>query len=221
MPNPDGSPTKLDGTARHLCWSCREETGQGPFCVSCVKIQPAELMGDYFALFGLPHMHAIDAEYLKSKFYELSRKFHPDFYAGKTEHERDLARDNSAYLNAAFRTLSDPVKRAEYLLVCRSHGYQVNLAPPQELFEEILTAGDLLETENLSEQDRMTLRETGQTFAARQTERIGLLTGLFGRLLNGDDSAKAEIENAINEIKYLRTILDRIDQRLKKAVQIA
>lgn len=214
MSNLEGSPMTLSGTARHLCWSCREETGQGPFCTSCVKIQPVELMGDYFALFGLPRGYSVDGEYLKNKFYELSRKFHPDFYAGKSDHERELARDNSAYLNSAFRTLLDPVKRAEYLLGCHARGYRVNLAPPKELFEEILTAGELLEAENLSEEERMTLRETGRTFAARRTERIESLAGHFERLLNGDDSAKTEIENAINEIKYLRTILDRIDHRL-------
>jgi molecular chaperone HscB len=214
MPNPDGGAITLNGTARHLCWSCREETGQGPFCAHCVKIQPVERMGDYFALFGLSRRYALDGAALKEKFLELSRKFHPDFYAGKSEPERELARDNSAYLNAAFRTLTDPIKRAEYLLACQARGYRVNLVPPQELFEEILTAGELLESSALTDDEETTLRETGRTFAARQTERIESLGGLFDRLLHGDEAAKAEIEDALNEIKYLRTIGGRIAQRL-------
>ncbi|MDD4050536.1 MAG: Fe-S protein assembly co-chaperone HscB [candidate division Zixibacteria bacterium] len=218
MPNPESVRTALDGAAKHLCWSCREETGEGPFCESCVKIQPAELMGDYFALFELPRAYAVDAQYLKNKFYELSRKFHPDFYGDKTDAEKTLARDNSAYLNTAFRTLSDPIKRAEYLLVRCARGYRVDLVPPQGLFEEILTAGELLEKNSLSSEDLTTLRETGRVFAVRQDERIVSLAGLFDRLVAGDDAAKGEIENAINEIKYLRTILDRIDQRLHKTI---
>lgn len=214
MSNPEGTKATLNGAAKHLCWSCREETGGGPFCASCVKLQPAECMGDYFALFDLPRAYAIDAHYLKNKYYELSRQFHPDFYADKTDTEKELARDNSAYLNTAFRTLSDPIKRAEYLLVRCARGFRVDLAPPQEFFEEILTAGELLEMESLSDSDMATLRETGGVFADRQSERIQSLAGLFDRLLAGDDTAKTEIENAINEIKYLRTILERIDQRV-------
>lgn len=214
MPNPDGRVMTLDGAARHLCWSCREETDRGPFCAHCIKIQPAEQMGDYFALFGLPRRYGLDGAALKNKFLELSRKFHPDFYAGKSEQERELARDNSAYLNAAFRTLADPIKRAEYLLACRARGYRVNLVPPQELFEEILTAGELLESAQLTADEASTLRETGRAFAVRRAERIDSLTGLFDRLLDGDDAAKAEVENRLNEIKYLRTIGDRIEQRL-------
>ncbi len=216
MSNPEGMRATLDGAAKHLCWSCREETGEGPFCASCVKLQPAECIGDYFALFDLPRAYAIDAHYLKSKFYELSRQFHPDFYTDKTDTEKELARDNSAYLNTAFRTLSDPIKRAEYLLVRCARGYRVDLVPPQGLFEEILTAGELLEKNSLSSEDLTTLRETGRVFTVRQDERIGSLAGLFDRLQAGDDTAKAEIESVINEIKYLRTILDRIDQRVNK-----
>lgn len=218
MPNPESGAMTLNGTARHLCWSCREETGRGPFCTHCVKIQPVEQMGDYFALFGLPRRYKVDDAALKDKFWELSRKFHPDFYAGQSEPERDLARDNSAYLNAAFRTLADPVKRAEYLLACQARGYRVNLVPPQELFEEILTAGELLESTALTDDEETTLRATGQTFAARRAERIESLAGLFDRLLNGDEAAKTEIEDTLNEIKYLRTIGERIRQRLGATV---
>lgn len=214
MPDSDGGATTPGGAAHHLCWSCREETSQGPFCTHCVKIQPVEQMGDYFALFGLSRRYVVDDAALKDRFLELSRKFHPDFYTGKSEPERELARDNSAYLNTAFRTLADPVKRAEYLLACQAHGYRVNLVPPQELFEEILTAGELLESTALTDDEETILRATGQTFAARRTERIESLAGLFERLLNGDETAKNEIEDALSEIKYLRTIGGRIEQHL-------
>ena len=58
----------------------------------------------------------IDPEMLEAKFYELSRAFHPDFYQNKSETEQAISLSNAATLNTAYRTLRDPIQRAEYLL---------------------------------------------------------------------------------------------------------
>jgi len=200
--------------ARHLCWACREETGVGPFCTHCVKIQPIVDMGDYYTLFGLEPSYTVDPGYLKRKFYELSRQFHPDFYAAQTDQEQLLARDNTAYVNTALRVLSDPLRRAEYLLCLKTGQYSGNPAPPQELFEEILEAGERLENDNLSEKDRAQLVKFGGNFRQRQNDMIESLAPLFDELMTKDNFDKKKIEARLDNIKYIRTILARIDKRL-------
>ena len=203
--------------AHHLCWSCREEVGEGPFCQNCIAIQPLDELGDYFSLFGIERRYRINTDYLKTKYYRLSRKFHPDFFGNKSSKELELARDNSAYLNTALKTLSDPILRAEYLLKLAGGGLSGEPTPPKELFDEILEVGELLiEGDPLSDNDRARLEKTWQNFKARQLKLIASLDDAFDRLLSGDLTVKTELESRLNNIRYLRTILGRIDNRLKK-----
>ena len=46
-----------------------------------------EAMSDYFAVFELPRKLQLDEEALRRRFYELSRRHHPDFHqlAGEDE----------------------------------------------------------------------------------------------------------------------------------------
>jgi len=205
--------------AHHLCWSCREEIGEGPFCQNCITIQPLDELGDYFTLFGLQRRYQINTDYLKTKYYQLSRKFHPDFFGDKSATELELARDNSAYLNTALKTLGDPILRAEYLLKLTGANAAGQPAPPLELFDEIMEIGELLvEGDPLTESDRAKLEKSRQNFKARQLKLIASLNEAFDRLLNGDDEVRDLLEGRLNNIRYLRTILRRIDHRLKNRV---
>lgn len=202
------------GQARWLCWSCREEPGDGPFCGHCVKIQPVEYLGSYFTLFGLYESYAIDSAVLKKRFYELSRKFHPDFYSGQSSREQRLARNNTAYLNTALKVLLDPIRRADYLLSLHFGTHSGRPAPPQELFEEILEIGEILEREPLSDDERARLKTARTGFENRCQELLVSLKDLFATLENGGGDVRAEIESRLNNVKYLRTILARIDTAL-------
>lgn len=97
------------------CWHCGQPA-QGHFCAACEKIQPLAATLDYFSFLSLPRQLNIDNAQLENRFYELSRKFHPDFYFNASEAERQYSMDRSSMLNDAYRTLRDPIKRAGYLL---------------------------------------------------------------------------------------------------------
>ena len=96
------------------CWSCGEMRA-AQFCVACGKVQPPRPV-DYFTFFGLPRKLNIDSVQLEREFYELSRKLHPDLYAGANTQEQAWSLEQSSLLNDAYRTLKDPIKRTEYLL---------------------------------------------------------------------------------------------------------
>jgi molecular chaperone HscB len=74
---------------------------------------------NHFELFGLPLRYPIDGRVLEQTYRALQGAVHPDRYAGATDTEKRLALQASARVNEAYRTLRDPVARAEYLLSLR------------------------------------------------------------------------------------------------------
>jgi molecular chaperone HscB len=132
--------------ARSMCWHCESDVGGEYFCGQCVKVQPLSKDIDYFTCMGLPRKLTIDTAALESKFYEMSRAFHPDFYEGKSEMERAVSLANSAVLNQAYRTLKDPILRVEYLLRLEAGAAKdIPEKAPADLFEAILEIQEHLE----------------------------------------------------------------------------
>ncbi|HEV8242776.1 MAG TPA: Fe-S protein assembly co-chaperone HscB [Nitrospirales bacterium] len=132
--------------ARSMCWHCQSDIGGEYFCGQCVKVQPLSKDIDYFTCLGLPRKLNIDTVSLETKFYELSRAFHPDFYEGKSEMERAVSLANSAILNQAYRTLKDPILRVEYLLRLEAGAAKdIPGKAPADLFETILEIQEHLE----------------------------------------------------------------------------
>src|SRR3989304_855510 len=77
-------------SARDLCWNCQSEVGGEYFCPQCVKVQPASVWSDYFDVFGLPRKLGLDLEELQRRFYDWSRKFHPDLFQRATPEEQGI-----------------------------------------------------------------------------------------------------------------------------------
>lgn len=71
---------------------------------------------NYFDVFGLPRLLQIDLKSLEKTFHELSRKYHPDYFATAAPRERQEALRMTAALNDAYRTLRNPTRRVEHLL---------------------------------------------------------------------------------------------------------
>ena len=155
-----------------MCWHCQSEVAGEYFCDRCVKVQPVSKETDYFTCFGFPRRLTIDHNKLETKFYELSRAFHPDFYQNKSATEQAISLGNAATLNTAYRTLRDPIQRAEYLLDLEAGAVkEIRNSPPADLFEAILELQDTLEKFRAT--DRTS--ESGQQLRARlQTEQQAL-----------------------------------------------
>jgi molecular chaperone HscB len=105
-----------------ICWSCEKEGGRGPFCASCTAILPPDPGSDRFAVLGLPHKFEIDVAAAESAYKDLSRQVHPDRFAKADPRARKAALGRTVEINDAWRTVKDPVKRAEYLLELAGFG---------------------------------------------------------------------------------------------------
>lgn len=71
---------------------------------------------NYFELYELPLSFHIDDAQLKKKFYELSKRFHPDFYVNEPDEKQREILELSTLNNKAYQVLSEPLKRIEYIL---------------------------------------------------------------------------------------------------------
>jgi len=142
--------TKTDPAGRSAatqCWSCQAAAAGAHFCPACGKIQPLPAGTDYFAFFGLPQKLTIAPATLEGQFHKLSWKLHPDNFVRASEFERNLSLERSSSLNDAYRTLSEPVARVEYLLLhlgLRKEGSTKQQAPP-ELLEEVFELNESLD----------------------------------------------------------------------------
>lgn len=71
---------------------------------------------NYFEFYNLPVSFNPDAQLVKQKFYELSKKYHPDFYISSSEAKQEEVLELSTLNNKAYQVLSDTQKRLHYIL---------------------------------------------------------------------------------------------------------
>lgn len=209
--------------ARSMCWHCQSEVTGEYLCGQCVKVQPLSKELDYFACFQLPRRLNIDEQQLERIFYELSRTFHPDFYSTKDETEQTISLGNSAFLNTAYRTLKDPIQRAEYLIRLEAGAVKdIRSNPPSDLLEEILELQEDVEAyreldQQTSSSEEKRLREKLQQermhLEQRQADMESSLRMKFNewdRLLSdGSDSDQQREE----KIRVLREMQETLSNR--------
>ena len=196
--------------ARSMCWHCQSEITGEYFCEQCVKVQPLSKELDYFTCLGVPRLLNIDLAALEAKFYALSRSFHPDFYHNKTDSEQAISLDNSALLNTAYRTLKDPIQRAEYLLKLEAGSAKdIRTSPPADLFEEILALQEDLEEyrQTSPDQDPATLAPLKAKLASDRDQLEQRQRGMEAKL--------AELFNAWDRLQT-RADSAPVDDQLRK-----
>jgi molecular chaperone HscB len=99
-----------------ICWSCQKQAGAGPHCAACGALQPPDDAADLFAVLGVPARYAVDVTVAEAAYKELSRQVHPDRFATADPRARRASLARTVQLNLAWRTIKDPIRRAEYLL---------------------------------------------------------------------------------------------------------
>jgi molecular chaperone HscB len=222
--------------ARSMCWHCQSDIGGEYFCGQCVKVQPLSKDTDYFTTLSLPRKLNIDTGSLETRFYEMSRAFHPDFYEGKSEMERAVSLANSALLNQAYRTLKNPIERVEYLLRLEAGSAKdIQSKAPTDLFETLLEIQEDLEAfRAVKAQSGATTSDIAQRLkgqrnlleAKRQAleSRLAELFHIWDRLMDrsSQGAPKNEKEQVLKEMReilsqrnYLNTMLSNIVEALE------
>ena len=183
---------------------------------------------NYFEVFGLARRLEIDGAELQRRFYELSRRHHPDFHHGASPEAQAEALEASARLNAAYRALRDPIARIEYLVrleegrVTREGAVVKPQAPPELLAEMFEIQESLAEAKSgaLDEPTRETLLTQREKLRERRSDEEARLSGPLSRAWDAAAGAaeRAAALRAFNEAlatrAYLRTVIADLGEAL-------
>lgn len=197
-----------------ICPHCGAQFASAHFCSECGKIQPVTEGWDHFRFFNLPRQLLIDEPELEKSFHALSRQFHPDYFMGAGEAERQASMERSSMLNDAYRALRDRVARVTYLLTLEGYKEAEKKAPAdllEEVFELNMHIEQLKKARKGGDQDEAAeVRSELDTALAGLRERLARiderLLGLFGDWDCALDRSAAAAEK--------KALLDRMSESL-------
>ena len=196
------------------CWRCGQEPHGSLFCRFCNTLQPPAQ--DYYRFFDLDRRLSIDLSDLHKRYYSLSRLVHPDHFARGTPNEKRFALDATAILNDAFRTLRDPVARAEYVL--KEEGIEAvhdgaKRVPP-ELLEDVFEVRTAIE--GLRGGDtaaRGTLATALDRFRALRAQADRELDTLFQQYdADGGREALVRVRAVLDRRKYIANLIEELEE---------
>ena len=172
-------------------------------------------MTDYYELLGIPRALNVSLEDLQKRYYSLSRELHPDRFMNRPASEREQAENTYSAVNDGFRTLKDPIKRAQYLLVLEGFeiGEQGSKDVPPELLEEVFELNMALEEMRSGDDSvRPQLEQAEKNFVGMLRETDEKLQALFEQY----DAAHSrdtltQVRNALNRRKYIQNLVSEIN----------
>jgi len=165
---------------------------------------------NYFELFEIPVQLTVDKASLPRKFFELSRKYHPDLFVNGSGEEQTLALERSALLNKAFKTFQNPDETIKYVLQLKGlleeeEKYEL---PPDFLVEVLEINEELMEPgENKTLLPNIELRIT-----ELQAEIYEPVKEIVEHYQEGATSEKELLQ--VKGYYYKKKYLDRIRQQL-------
>jgi molecular chaperone HscB len=183
---------------------------------------------DYFEVFGLPRKLSLDLQELQRRFYDLSRRHHPDFHQTADALAQAASLEASALVNRAYRTLRDPLARVEYVIALEE-GREVREEtsakprPPTDLLAEMLEVQEALQeakSEGLTAEAAERLRtERDRLEARRRAEEIAVIEGAAEWDSAVDSGADRQplvdrFKQRLAARAYLRTVIDDLSQAL-------
>lgn len=175
---------------------------------------------DYFEFLGLGRKLVIDPKDLEQRYYKLSRQWHPDLFARKSEAEKQRALDNTALLNDAYRTLRDPISRAEYVLTQAGLdvAQQNTSNVPPELLEEVFELNMALEELRSGDEDaRPQLEQARMKFLEMRDQSDRELEEQFKAHDSDAPGAIAAIRSILNRRNYIRNLVNEVEKTLHAA----
>ncbi len=157
---------------------------------------------NYFELFEMPVTLNIDKGKLAQKYFELQKKYHPDFFTKESEYEQEKALEISSQLNKALKIFKNEDETIKYVLELKG------LMQDDEKYQ--LPPAFLMEMMELNEE---LSNDSAAEIAALET---GLYNEVESIIESFNDSQTPEkdllkLKEYYYKKKYLQRILDRLE----------
>jgi len=168
----------------------------------------------FYDALGLEPKLALDSQQLKKHFYERSRQWHPDRFSRASAAEQQKSLEMTSVINDAFRTLRDPVARAEYFLEQKAIVPSKNVPP--ELLEEVFEMNIALEEVRAGDESaRPQLEEARERFQHMRDEIDHGLSVLFIRYDEAQDASHLlAIRSVLDRRQYVVNLIRDVEKEL-------
>ncbi len=204
------------------CTECNRDIDNPSVCRFCHCILAIGVPVDHFQRLGLPRTFHIDLEALETKFLELTRQLHPDFYQDRAGHEQRLSLIHSSELNKAYSILKDLFERAEYLLSLEATDEVVkDRRTPPEILTEMLELREEFEMAKGKADDPATaeeLRTMAQDLRKRRERFETKIKGLFTEFetkKQADEDTEAVLRSIRSDLTAAKYVLGLEDDLLE------
>ncbi|XP_020714583.1 iron-sulfur cluster co-chaperone protein HscB, mitochondrial isoform X2 [Ceratitis capitata] len=186
------APTTSSTNAESACWNCKQGGRKNHMiCTSCGYLQDVNA----------------EIQELTRRFRQLQTLVHPDKFSNKVTREQNNSADWSALINKAYKTLSAPVERGQYLLKLQGeHMPQDNSALNTEFLMEMMELNEKVDETN----SRESLQQINNDIAQQLKEGVQVLSEKF------DSKALNEAKFLLVKMKYLISVQNSIKNKLQK-----
>jgi molecular chaperone HscB len=156
---------------------------------------------NYFELFDIPVSLKVDKNSLAQKYFELQKKYHPDFFTQATEYEQAEALEQSSQINKALKVLKNEMETIKYVLQLKG------LLEEEEKYQ--LPPAFLMEVMELNEE----LSENSQQqINSLETEIYAPVKDIIENFKDTTTEELLQVKEYYYKKKYLQRILDRMDR---------
>jgi molecular chaperone HscB len=165
---------------------------------------------DPFATLGIERQFEIDLAAVEKTHRELSRALHPDRFSGTGASERRLALSRAVEVNESWRTVRDPIRRAEALFALAGVkvGEDHEPKPSQILLLDMLEQREALE-EAKARRDPAAVGALATAVEARAQDAERSLSEGFSRA-GGNADALGALVPKLGELRFYRRFLEEV-----------
>ena len=157
---------------------------------------------NYFELFDLPVSFTVDKSTMAKKYFELQKKYHPDFYTQADEAEQDEALEKSSAINKALKVFQNKDSTIKYVLQLKG------LLEEEEKYQ--LRPDFLMEVMELNEQLSAESTTAIEVFEKEIYSEVKQIIEQYDDALVTTASL-LKVKEYYFKKKYLQRILDRLD----------
>jgi molecular chaperone HscB len=189
------------------CTACNRPMDSPLFCGSCHTLHPPEGL-NLFQIFELSPTFDVDLAELRRRYLRSSRAIHPDHH-GSSASAAALSLRTSARLNEAYRVLSDPLSRAEYLLeLAGGNSSAADKSVPREVLTQTLMLREEIEEARLAG-DLERLQNVGAEVQNMRDEALKVAAEL-ARQLPATESVRQQLRQKLNAVKYYQKLVESL-----------
>jgi molecular chaperone HscB len=171
---------------------------------------------NYFELYELPLRFNLDQQSIKNRFYELSKKYHPDFYINSSAEKQAEILELSTLNNKAFQVLKDPQRRLQYVLTLKNLLEEgENYVLPQSFLMDMMEVNEALMDLEF-DPDPVKLDSVKTQISTLENQLDNELEALTTTFDQQDGEAQEAPLKAIKDLYYRNKYLQRIKESLAK-----